>query len=496
MDASTQETVPESLAPSGALDGKLVQGIAWTGGVKWSTQIVAWAATLFVARVLSPDDYGLVGMATVYLGLVTMLSEFGIGTTIITLRDLTTREIAQLNGFSILLGLGGFALSCLAAAPIGAFFRSARLPLVVVAMSTTFIISSFQSVPSALLQRDLRFKLISLIDGTKTMVLALATVLFALGGLRYWTLVLGAILSALISTTLTLCIRRHAFAMPQFKTLSCSLRFSWHVLISRLSWYAYSNSDFVVSGRVLGQLALGAYSVAWNLANVPVEKITGVLNGVTPALFSAVQKEKAELRRYLLNLTEAIALLTLPLSIGLGLVTSDFVTVLLGQKWSIAVTPLRFLAFYVTVRSITPLLPIVLNVVGESRFNMWNSIGMAIVLPAGFLFGSRWGNAGIAAAWMIAYPVAAIPMYWRAFRKIELPWGVYLNVLGPSALGSLFMAATVLILQRTGLSTSRPEVRLIATIIAGAVAYILVAGGLNFRRRKNLARILRVLRTA
>jgi PST family polysaccharide transporter len=284
--------------------------------------------------------------------------------------------------------------------------------------------------------------------------------------------------------------------MPQFKTLSCSLRFSWHVLISRLSWYAYSNSDFVVSGRVLGQLALGAYSVAWNLANVPVEKITGVLNGVTPALFSAVQKEKAELRRYLLNLTEAIALLTLPLSIGLGLVTSDFVTVLLGQKWSIAVTPLRFLAFYVTVRSITPLLPIVLNVVGESRFNMWNSIGMAIVLPAGFLFGSRWGNAGIAAAWMIAYPVAAIPMYWRAFRKIELPWGVYLNVLGPSALGSLFMAATVLILQRTGLSTSRPEVRLIATIIAGAVAYILVAGGLNFRRRKNLARILRVLRTA
>src|SRR5215831_19933576 len=67
MDASTQETVPESLSPSGALDGKLVQGIAWTGGVKWSTQIVAWAATLFVARVLSPDDYGLVGMATVYL---------------------------------------------------------------------------------------------------------------------------------------------------------------------------------------------------------------------------------------------------------------------------------------------------------------------------------------------------------------------------------------------------------------------------------------------
>src|SRR5215471_2234664 len=107
MEASTQETVSQPLEPSRTLDGKLIHGLAWTGGVKWSTQIVAWAATLFVARVLSPDDYGLVGMATVYLGLITMLSEFGIGTTVLTLRDLTSGEIAQLNGFSVLLGLAG-----------------------------------------------------------------------------------------------------------------------------------------------------------------------------------------------------------------------------------------------------------------------------------------------------------------------------------------------------------------------------------------------------
>jgi len=425
-----------------------------------------------------------------------MLSEFGIGTTVLTLRDLTSGEIAQLNGFSVLLGLAGSAISCLAAVPLGIFFRSPRLPLVVIALSTTFVISSFQSVPFALLQRDLRFKLISLIDGCKTLVLALATVLFALGGLRYWTLVLGAILSALISASLTLGVRRHAFAVPQFSTLGRSLRFSWHVLISRLSWYAYSNSDFVVSGRVLGQLALGAYSVAWNLANVPVEKITGVLNSVTPALFSAVQREPAELRRYLLNLTEAIAFVTLPLSIGLGLVASDFVNVLLGQKWSTAVGPLRFLAFYVTVRSVTPLLPVVLNVVGESRFNMWNSIAMAIVLPIAFLFGSRWGNAGIAAAWMIAYPVAAIPMYLRTFRKVQLPLLDYLGVLGPSLLGSVLMAVVVFGLQHSILSTYSPAVRLFTTVLAGATAYMLVAGGLNFRRRESLARVLKMLRTA
>jgi len=250
----------------------------------------------------------------------------------------------------------------------------------------------------------------------------------------------------------------------------------------------------VISGRVLGQLALGAYTVAWNLANIPVEKITGVLNSVTPALFSAVQKDKAALRRYLLNLTEAISLITLPLSVGLGLVASDFVGVVLGQKWTAAVAPLRFLAFYVTVRSLTPLIPVVLNVVGESRFNMFSSIAMALVLPLGFYIGSHWGNAGIAAAWMIAYPIAALPMYWRAFRKIEMPWLDYLKVVAPSALGSILMVVVVLALQRWMSIGYGLPVRLSATVVAGAVAYLLVAGSLNFHRRHVLAKALKMLR--
>jgi len=494
MTASSEATVSKVLSPSRELDGTLVRGLAWTGGVKWSAQVFAWASTLIVARLLTPEDYGLVGMATVYLGLVTMISEFGVGTTVLTLRELTEHEIAQLNGFSIILGVVGFALSCMAAIPAGWFFKSPRLPLVIVAMSTTFLITSFQSVPAALLQRDLKFKLISLIDGTKTFVLAFATVLFALGGLRYWTLVLGAILSTMIATSLTLWNRRHRIAIPRPRTLSHVLRFSWHILVSRLSWYAYSNSDFVISGRVLGQLALGSYTVAWNLANVPVEKITGVLNSVTPALFSAVQKEKESLRRYLLNLTEAIAFVTLPLSVGLGLVAPDFVQVVLGPKWLSAIAPLRFLAFYVTVRSLTPLIPVVLNVVGESRFNMWSSIAMAVVLPVGFYIGSHWGNAGIAAAWMIAYPIAALPMYWRAFRKIEMPWSDYLKVLAPAALGSLFMAVAVLALQRTMSGGYSLPVRFFATVMAGAVAYLLVAGSMNYHRRHVLAKALKMLR--
>jgi O-antigen/teichoic acid export membrane protein len=476
------------------LDGALVHGLAWTAGGKWATQVVAWASTLIVARLLSPDDYGLVGMATVYMGLANLITEFGVGTAVVTLRDLNENEIAQLNGLSVLLGVCGFVVSCIAAVPLGIFFRSPRLPWVVVAMSTTFVISSFQSVPTALLQRDMKFKLISLIDGVKAFLLAILVIVFAIAGFRYWTLVLGAILSALIGTGMVLSQRRHRISLPRPRTLHHVFRFSWHVLVSRISWYAYSNSDFVVSGRVLGQQALGSYTVAWNLANVPVEKIAGVLNGVTPALFSAVQKEKAALRRYFLTLTEGIALITLPLSIGLGLVAPEFVLVVLGTKWQPAIAPLRFLAFYVTVRSLMPLVAVLLNAIGESRFNMWSSVAMAIVLPCAFLFGSHWGNAGIAAAWMIGYPLVAMPLCVRAFRKIDLRWGELLRKLLPAFAGSLAMTLAVLVLRHAVPRYYSPAARLLLLVPAGAAAYALVTGSLSFHRRHIFLRGLQLLR--
>jgi PST family polysaccharide transporter len=476
------------------LDGSLVHGLAWTAGVKWAAQGLSWLSTLLVARLLSPDDYGLVGMATVYLGMVTLLTEFGVGTTIVTLRELDEDHIAQLNGFAVLLGLAGSAVSCIAALPLGRFFHSPRLPLVVIAMSATFIISSFQSVPAALLQKDLRFKLLSLVDGTRVLVVSVVTVILAWLGFHYWTLVLGALLSTLTATLLILSRRTHRLSWPRLSEIRHATRFSWHILVSRISWYAYSNSDFVVCGRVLGQQVLGAYSIAWNLANIPVEKTTGVLNSVTPALFAAVQKDHASIRRYLLNLTEAIALVTLPLSVGLGLVARDFVLVVLGPRWEPAIAPLQLLALYVSVRSITPLIPIVLNAIGESRFNMWNNLAAAVVLPVAFYMGSRIGSRGIAAAWLVAYPLVALPLYLRAFKKIALPWTMYLGSLRAALSGTVAMVLALLSVGR--LIAELPHVqRLFIQIAAGGAAYLAVAGWMNYQRRGALLKVFRLLRS-
>src|ERR1041384_864734 len=118
---STQSGTP---IEARALDRSFVRGVAWTAAAKWASQALAWVSWLIVARLLTPEDYGLVGMAAIYLGLVTLLSEFGLGTAVLAVRELSGAQIGQLNGLAVLLGLAGLLASCAVAIPLGRFFHA------------------------------------------------------------------------------------------------------------------------------------------------------------------------------------------------------------------------------------------------------------------------------------------------------------------------------------------------------------------------------------
>ena len=159
---------------------------------------------MVVARLLLPSDYGLVGMAAIYINLFTLFSEFGIGTAVVTLQDLSEHQVAQLNTVSVLTGLLGFLISAAAAVPLGKFFRAPNLPLVVVVLSCGFVVSGVRTVPYSLLQKELRFKLLAIIEGMQGVVQAAVTLVLAFLGFGYWALVLG-ILSFSVTPTCLYC---------------------------------------------------------------------------------------------------------------------------------------------------------------------------------------------------------------------------------------------------------------------------------------------------
>ena len=500
MNPDPQGSVPETgstaLTDAAAMDKHLLGGIAWTAAAKWGSQMLTWLCLLLVARLLEPRDFGVVGVAGVYLGLIAVFSEFGFGSAVITLRDLTTSEIAQINTFSVISGVVGSLVSCALAIPMGWFFRSPELPAVICVMSTSFLILGFKTVPCSVLQKDLRFKRLSLIDSIAAITQSLCVLLLAWLGRGYWALALGSVVGTTVATALNVASCPWGFERPRLKAVSHAVNFSWQILMGRLSWLLYSDADFLVAGRVLGTTALGAYTFAWNLATLPVEKVTALVGQVTPAFFSANQGDHNALRRYLQSLTEAVSLVTFPATIGLGLVAPEFIGLFLGSRWSDAVGPLEVLAFYGSIRSVSALLGPLLTALRETRLVMWTHIAAAVLMPLLFYVGSRWGPSGIACGWIIGYPLIALPLYRKASRRVGMPFRDYLVAIRPALDGSLLMILAVAALKFVIPVEWPPYLRLGVEVVAGAGAYLIVLLVLHIDRLRSFIDFYRRLRAS
>ena len=464
---------PSGAAGRDVLDRQLFKGLAFTGGVNSLMQVLRWATTLLLARILVPSDYGLIGMAIVFTGIVALVNEFGLGAAIIQQRDLDEDVVARLGGLSVFVGIASCLVSLAAAGPIARFFGEPAVGAIVRVLAFRFILDSLLVLPRALLTRDLRFGALARIDAIEAFAMSVLSIGAAVAGMRYWSLVIGSSGGAVVAVLVASRIRGHRIAWPrQLRQLERSLRFGRDVLATRLTWYAYSNADFLIVGRLLDSVALGLYTMAWTIASVPVEKVSAVVGRVTPGIFSAVQSDVTELRRYFLLLTEAIAFITLPMSIGFMIVADDFVLAILGEKWRPAIPVLRVLAAYASVRSVSTLPPQIMTAKGRPDLTRRANTFAVVVLPLCFVLGTHWGIVGVAAGWVVGYPLTVMAFTFPyTFRLLELSAPRYLRALWPAVSGTLVMAIAAAAARIVLFEGTQPMVRLFAVATVGTVTY-------------------------
>lgn len=478
---------------SNSLDRVLVRGLAWTGAVKWFSQLLSWVSTIVVARLLNPEDYGIVAMAGVFVGFIGLLNEFGLGAAVVALPHLTEEQIARIHSLASLSGMVGFLLTCLAAIPAGQIYGASDIPFVIMVMGVGFAFLALRSVPSALLEKALRFKVLALLEGGQAILGALVTVGLAWLGAGYWALVVGGVAGHVAITTVILSQYPVRYSWPSFDSLREALRFSSHVLVGRISWYVASNADVFIAGRILGQGIVGAYSFAGTLANLPLDKITALLSRVMPGFYSSVQTDPSALRRYLLLLTEGLALLTFPIGVGMALVAYAFVPFVLGEKWIGVVLPLQVLSCWAVVRSLFSLIPPILFVTGGSRLSMLSGLFCMVMYPLGFWVGSGWGAVGIALAWVAVQPVSWIAPYRHVLVAVQLSFREHLSVLWPATTSTVIMVGAVYLIRQVIPLDGSLLLQLLCEAAAGALVYCAVIVVFHYAR---LSRLLAFVRDA
>ena len=403
------------------LKQKVLSGLRWRAGLRFFGQLITWSITIFVMRLLSPQDYGLMEMAAVLIAFLTMVNELGLGAALIQKKDIDECIMRQIFGLLLIINASLFFLS-LWAAPLAAdFFKEQRLIPVIRLLSVQFVVASFVIIPQSLIDREMLFKEKSIVEMISAVAGSLTTLPLALSGWGVWSLVWGSLTLSLFRTV-GLNLVRPYLKLPyfSFKGIGQAISFGGYVTIARILRFFYSQADIIIVGKFLGRQLLGFYSVAMTLASLPMEKVSGIVNQVAFSAFASIQADTQKVSSHFLKSVRIMSLLAFPVLWGISSIAPEFVNLLLGKKWSMAIVPLQILSLVIPVRMVSKLMSPALLGIGRADTNFFNVITASLALPLGFLIGCHWGIIGVSIAWGTIFPIVFIFNLSRTVRILKI----------------------------------------------------------------------------
>jgi len=427
-----------------SLSQKVLSGLIWTAGSRFLGQILTWAITIVVIRLLSPTDYGLLAMAMVFVNFLILMSEAGLGAALVQAPKVDDAELRSIFGAVILVHSALFVLLVAAAPLIARFFEEDHLVLIIRVLALQLLISMFGVIPNSLLTRELDFKRLSLIALTGVLCGSLSTLGLALSGYGVWALVIGSLITQLWNTVainvMAPFLKRPDFSLRGARKL---VVFGGQVTGARALWFVYSQADIFVAGKLLGTELLGFYSVSMHLASLPVQKLSAVINQVAFPAFAQSQNSPRVVSLYLVKSMRVLGFVAFPVLWGISSIAPEIVAVLLGPKWEAAVVPLQVLPLVMPLNLISSFLNTAFQGIGRGGVVFMNVLTACLVMPAAFWAGANWGLLGLCIAWVLGFPLVLVANLWRMLPLISLKFRDVLSALAPAALTSAGMYAAV-----------------------------------------------------
>jgi teichuronic acid exporter len=446
--------------------------IAWSRGV---VQVLSFATTLLVARILMPGDYGVMALASVWTESVGMVAEMGLGAAIIQFRDLDRREIDTCFWITMTLATAGWAVLFLSAPMIADWFGVQRLAQVLPVLALVLPLTSCRVVSDSLLRKRLALDRVSQAEVLGGLVALPVMIGCALAGLGVWTLVVGGLLAPTVRSAATV-----AFApwCPGFrlggKRAREVLNFSLASLGARVLWVLRERADELIVGKLAGQVVLGFYAMAKELACLPGTKISAVVNSLASPIMAELQTNIDAMRTAFYRAVRLTTAITLPTSTGIALVANEMIAVLLGPKWLPSVPLLRLLCLYAAVRAIDVLLPPVLFARRRERFMLCYLSALLFLVPAAGVLGTLWDGArGLIVFSTPVYCTVMAIMAKEALTEMNASiselWAEIWPILGATGI----MAAVVTLMRELGLvgPPTPAWVGLVLLSTSGALAY-------------------------
>lgn len=474
------------------LRSQVLSGFRWTATVRLLSQMITWAITLVVIRLLTPTDYGLLAMATVFIAFLSMFSEFGLGPAVVQKRDVDDELLRRVFGLVLVIHVSLTGMLVLGAPLIASFYAEPRVIPVVQVLSLQFIIAAFSVVPDAQLQRRMEFRNRSLLDLSGAMVGSATTLTMAFMGAGVWALVTGSLLGALWRTIginwLSPFVRWPDFSVKGMRPL---LKFGGHITAAGIFGMFFAQIDTIICAKLLGNESLGFYAVALNLASLPSQKTAGLINGVAFPAFSSMQHDIRKVRENVQLGVGVLSFFAFPVAWGMSSIAPEIVEVILGPKWVLATIPLQALALIMPLRIMGNFVGIAVQGLGRPDIALRNTIWASIIGPPILVAGAYSGQLiGLSSAWLVVSPLLFLPFLRRSAPVIDLRASEVLAAMMPAAAAALVMYVAVTAV-RYMVADGHGAFRMALLIAVGALTYCAVSFTLSRNRTHEVLAFVR-----
>lgn len=403
-----------------SLKQKTISGLFWTFSQQFGVQFINFLVSIMLARLLMPEDFGLIGMLTVFISIGTSLKDSGLTSSLIRTKEPDQADYSTVFIINFFGSILVYLILFFCAPFIADFYNQEVLVDILRVYTLSFIISAFSGVQGTKLTKEMNFRLQMTIQIPSLVIGGLVGVLLAYFGYGVWSLVYMNLIQTLLST-IQLLIRSGwkpslIFDKEKFRY---HIGFGYKLTLSGLINTIYSNAYNLVIGKFFSPAQLGFYARANSLKQLPVQNLSSALNKVTYPMFASIQNDERKLKEAYRKLMQQVLFWLTPVMICLAIIAEPFIRILIGEKWMPAVPYFQILCMVGIMYPLNAYNLNILNVKGRSDLFLRLEIIKKAVMSVGIACAIPFGIYGLLYFQLIFSIVAFFINTWYSGRMIS-----------------------------------------------------------------------------
>lgn len=370
-------------------DNGLRSGLKWNSIAQLLNQVSVFITGFILMRLLTPEDFGLVAIVTVFLGFSQLFTNVGLSSSIINQKNVSKYDYDNIFTFSLMIGSIMALLMYIFSNPLASFFDDHRLAILFQIASIALFISPLGAIPAAILKRKLLFKALAIINIISTFVSLGVAIVMAYYDYGYYSLIAQKLIYLTLNIVLVFIVSKYIpYLWFSFKNLKGHLNFGIPILGSKIINYSIGNLDNFLIGKFLGTSSLGYYGRAFSIVTIPSTRIGLIINSTMFPVFSNMKNRNVDIKNSVLKLFELILYVLFLLALLYVISSRSLIQIISPDgEWDSIIPIIQALAFVSVFKPIINFYSSILASLGLTKLSFKTELIGGLIIGIGFMVG-------------------------------------------------------------------------------------------------------------